>query len=127
MFDGKQHERTSTKSQREADKKAAELKRNLENGEVGVCKKMRVDDFANLWLETYKKPVLTAKSYENVKRQVDSNHSPHWEPAPCECDGHPFAKHPEHPRGQKLFPCQEASRHPKGDFQKGAGIPADCV
>ena len=39
MFDGKQYERTSTKSQREADKKAAELKRNLENGEVGVCKK----------------------------------------------------------------------------------------
>ena len=71
MFDGKQYERTSTKSQREADKKAAELKRNLENGEVGVCKKMRVDDFANLWLETYKKPVLTAKSYGNVKRQVD--------------------------------------------------------
>ncbi len=71
MFDGKQYERTSTKSQREADKKAAELKRSLENGEVGVCKKMRVDDFANLWLETYKKPVLTAKSYENVKRPVD--------------------------------------------------------
>ena len=72
MYEGKQYERTSTVSQREADKKAAELKRSLENGEVGISKKMRVADFAATWLEVYKKPVLTAKSFENVKRHVDN-------------------------------------------------------
>lgn len=69
---GKQYERTSTKSLREADKKADKLKRDLEDGIIGISKQMRVSAWANEWLETYKKPSVIEKHYKNYKRFVDN-------------------------------------------------------
>ena len=64
-FQGQKYERASTKSQRDADRKADLLKKNLEDGIIGISKNMRVASWAKEWLETYKKPILTQKSYED--------------------------------------------------------------
>lgn len=71
-FQGQKHERTSTKSQREADRKADQLKKDLENDNIGISGKMRVRAWAYEWLETYKKPVVIEKHYKNYKRFVDN-------------------------------------------------------
>ena len=71
-FDGKKYERTSTKSQREADRKADQLLRDLKDGVVGISGKMKVKDWANEWLETYKKPVVAEKQYEDYKSQINN-------------------------------------------------------
>ena len=68
---GKQYERTSTKSQREADKKATILLQQLENGDIGISKQMRVGAWASEWLEIYKKPKINVKSYERHKRCIE--------------------------------------------------------
>jgi len=72
MYSGKRYERTSTVSQEEADKKAEIYKKDLEDGVVGVSKKMRVKAWAHEWLEVYKKPSITEKSFKNYKRYVDN-------------------------------------------------------
>ena len=71
-YNGKKHERTSTISQRDADRKADKYKKDLEDGVIGISKKMRVSSWALEWLETYKKPSLTEKSYLNYKRYVNN-------------------------------------------------------
>ena len=71
-FMGKQYERTSTKSQREANRKADRLQKDLEDGNIGISKQMRVSSWGHEWLETYKKPCATEKSYKNDKRFVDN-------------------------------------------------------
>ncbi|MCL2034662.1 MAG: site-specific integrase [Oscillospiraceae bacterium] len=71
MYCGKRYERTSTVSKEEADKKAEKHKRDLEDGLVGISKKMRVKAWAREWLEVYKKPGITEKSYRNYKRYID--------------------------------------------------------
>lgn len=69
----KQYERTSTKSQREADRKADRLKKDLEDGIVGISKNMRVRDWAREWLEVFKRQVLADKQFEDYKRQIEKD------------------------------------------------------
>ncbi len=89
---------------------------------------MRVDDFANLWLETYKKPVLTAKSYGNVKRQVDKVIIPRIGSLRLVNVTDIHLQSILNTRAGKSYSHVKKLRDiPKGDFQKGAGIPADCV
>lgn len=71
-YEGKRYERTSTKSQREADRKADKLLKDLKDGLIGISGKMRVKDWSYEWLETYKKPMVIEKSYKNYKRYVDN-------------------------------------------------------
>ena len=71
-YNGKKHERTSTKSQRDADRKADQYKKDLEDGVIGISKNMRMSSWAREWLETYKKPSITEKSYKNYKRYVEN-------------------------------------------------------
>ena len=69
---GKQYEKTSTKSQREADRKADKLKADLENGVIGISKHMRVSAWAYEWLDTYKRPSVGDKTYDNIKRFIEN-------------------------------------------------------
>ena len=69
---GRRYERSSTKSQRDADRKADKLRKDLEDGIIGISSKMCVKEWANEWLETYKKPSVTEKSYKNYKRYIDN-------------------------------------------------------
>ena len=69
---GKRYERTSTVSQRDANRKADAYMAELESGSILINKNMRVSTWANTWLDTYKKPALTEKSYCNYKRFVDN-------------------------------------------------------
>jgi len=71
-YQGKKYERTSTKSQREADKKASQLKRDLENGKVGISKQMKLSVWAYEWLDTYKKPRVGEKCYKEHKRHIEN-------------------------------------------------------
>ena len=75
-YEGKKYEKTSTKSQREADRKADKYKKALEDGTIGISKRMSVSAWANEWLETYKKPSVIKKHYKNYKRFVDNVISP---------------------------------------------------
>ena len=68
---GKRYERSSTKSQRDADRNADKLRKELEDGSIGLSGKMRVKAWAYEWLETYKKPIITEKSYKNYKRHIE--------------------------------------------------------
>ena len=70
-FQGQKHERTSTKSQREADRRADQYKKDLETGDVGISKNMRVSAWANEWLEVYKKPKMAEKSYKRHFRCIE--------------------------------------------------------
>jgi len=71
-YNGKRYERKSTTSQKDADNKADRLKRDLEDGVVGISKQMRVSTWAYEWLDTYKKPCVIDKHYKNYKRFVDN-------------------------------------------------------
>ena len=68
---GKQYERTSTTSEREANRKADKLLKDLEDGVIGISKNMRVSAWAIEWMETYKKPKMTAKSYKRHERCIE--------------------------------------------------------
>jgi len=70
-YKGKRYEKTSTKSQREANKKADLLRRDLEDGIIGISKQMRVSAWAYEWLDTYKKPRVGEKCYKEHKRHID--------------------------------------------------------
>lgn len=74
-FEGKQYEATG-KNQKEADQKAAIKKDKLERGEVGISSNMTVSRWAGEWLETYKKPVLAKKQYDDYKSMIDNTIAP---------------------------------------------------
>jgi len=68
-FNGKRYE-TTGKSQREADKKAALRKRELEHGEIGVSGDMTVLRWASEWLETYKRPNVGDNHYNRCESYI---------------------------------------------------------
>ncbi len=71
-WQGKRYEATSSKSQRDADKKAALKKDKLNRGEIGISSKMTVKCWAETWLETYKKNVLAEKQYKDYEGMVNN-------------------------------------------------------
>lgn len=69
-YEGKRYEATGN-NQKEADQKAAIKLDKLKRGEIGISGNMTVKAWANEWLETYKRPTVTDKSYKDYKRQID--------------------------------------------------------
>lgn len=55
----------------EAIEKKVILRRQLENGEIGISKNMTVKRWALEWLETYKKPNVTEKVYKDYLRKLE--------------------------------------------------------
>lgn len=70
-FDGKRHYVRSSKSQREADKKAAAKLAELEAGRVILSPSTPVSDYAYEWLTTYQEPAVSAAVYRAQKSLVD--------------------------------------------------------
>ena len=70
-YEGRRYE-TTGKDQKEADQKAAIKQDRLKRGEVGISANMTVKRWAEEWLETYKRPTVTDKSYKDYKRQIDN-------------------------------------------------------
>ena len=70
-YESKRYE-TTGKTQKEADQEAAVKLDKLKRGEVGISSNMSVKAWAEIWLETYKKPTVTDKSYRDYKRQIDN-------------------------------------------------------
>ena len=64
-FEGNRYETESSKSQKEADQKAAIKKDKLKRGEVGISGDMTVRRWAEEWLEIYKKPFVGDSTYED--------------------------------------------------------------
>lgn len=69
-WEGKQYEAASSKSQRDADKKAAIKLDKLRRGEIGISSNMTVKRWAQEWLETYKKGNVTDKVYQDYQRKI---------------------------------------------------------
>jgi integrase len=69
-FEGKQYEATG-ETQKEADKNAALKEEKMKRGEIGISGNMSVKRWALEWLDTYKKPSITEKSYKNYKRHIE--------------------------------------------------------
>lgn len=67
---GRQYEVTGATWEKAIEKKTLKIKA-LENGDIGISSKMTVKRWAAEWLETYKKPTVTDKSYKNYKRHVN--------------------------------------------------------
>ena len=70
-WQGKRYECASSKSQKDADKKAVLKLQALERGEIGISSGMTVKRWAQEWLEVYKRPRVTDKSYKNYSRHVE--------------------------------------------------------
>lgn len=70
-FEGKQYAATG-KTQREADRKAAIKLDKMERGEVGISSNMTVARWAEEWLETYKKPMIGKKQYDDYKSMFNN-------------------------------------------------------
>lgn len=70
-FDGKRHYVRSSKSQREADKKAAAKLAELEAGRVILSPSTLVSDYAYEWLTTYQEPSVSTAVYRAQKSLVD--------------------------------------------------------
>lgn len=70
-FDGKRHYVRSSKSQREAEKKAAAKLAELEAGRVILSPSTLVSDYAYEWLTTYQEPAVSAAVYRAQKSLVD--------------------------------------------------------
>lgn len=71
-YEGKKYFARSTKSQREADRKAAAIRAELEAGSQLISGNITLRDYAKTWLETYKKGVVSDavyKAYESRIRQ----------------------------------------------------------
>lgn len=68
---GKKYEKTSKISQSDADYKAKKLKQDLEDGAIGISKKMSVAAWSREWLETYKEPVVCEKGYYQYRHFVE--------------------------------------------------------
>ena len=71
-WQSKQYECASSKSQKDADQKAALKLQALERGEIGISSGMTVRRWAKEWLETYKKPTLAKKQYDDYVSQFDN-------------------------------------------------------
>lgn len=69
-YQGERYEATG-KTQKEADQKAAIKRDQLERGEIGISSNMSVRRWAEEWLETYKKPVLAQKQYDDYNSQLN--------------------------------------------------------
>lgn len=63
-WEGKRYEATG-KTQKEADQKAAVKLEKLKRGEVGISGNMTVKQWADEWLETYKRPIVGEGQYKN--------------------------------------------------------------
>lgn len=63
-WEGQRYERKSRISQRDADRKADQLKDKLERGEIGVSSNMTVKAWAETWLEVYKVPAIGESQYK---------------------------------------------------------------
>lgn len=71
-YNGKRYGRKSTVSQRDADRKADQLKAQLERGEVGISGGMTVKAWASEWLETYKRPAVGEGQYKNYLIHINN-------------------------------------------------------
>lgn len=71
-YQGKRYESVSSRSQAEADKKAALKEDKLKRGEIGISSNMTVKRWAEEWLDTYKKPVLGEKQYKDYKGMMNN-------------------------------------------------------
>lgn len=89
---GKRYERTSTASQKEANKKTDKLKSDLEDGFVGISKQMRVSAWAYEWLETCKRSMMMDKCKAQHKRCIDKLIVLHIWTTANRCYIHSFAK-----------------------------------
>lgn len=69
-YQGKRYEAVSSRSQAEADKKAALKEDKLKRGEIGISGNMTVKRWAEEWLETYKKRNVTDKVYQDYERKI---------------------------------------------------------
>lgn len=69
--EGKRYYVRSSKSQREADKKAAIKQKELEDNTVIISPTTTVEQYARLWLETYKEDKVTDPVYKAYKSRVD--------------------------------------------------------
>lgn len=69
-YSGKRYEAASSKSQREADQKAAIMRDKLERGEVGISANMSVERWIGEWLEIYKRPVVGDGQYNNYVSMI---------------------------------------------------------
>lgn len=70
-LDGKRHYVRSSKSQREANKKAAAKLAELEAGRVILSPSTLVSDYAYEWLTTYQEPAVSTAVYRAQKSLVD--------------------------------------------------------
>jgi len=71
-WQGKRYECASSKNQKEADKKAILKLQALERGEIGISSGMTVKRWAQEWIETYKKPTIAKKQYDDYVSQFDN-------------------------------------------------------
>ena len=72
VYKGKRYRARSKVSQRDADKKLAEMRVALERGEKAVNSNTRVEKWAFEWLETYKKPTVVEKNYKMYKSCINN-------------------------------------------------------
>ena len=70
-YEGKRYE-TTGKDPLEAAKKAALKLDKLKRGEISISGNMTVKRWAEVWLETYKKPVLAQKQYEDYRGTINN-------------------------------------------------------
>ena len=74
-YNGKRYEATGA-DKKEADMNAALMLDKLKRGEIGISENMTVKRWAAEWLETYKKPSVTDKTYKDYKLQIDNHITP---------------------------------------------------
>ena len=71
-WQGKQYECASSKSQKEADKKAALKLQAFERGEIGISSGMMVKRWAQEWLDVYKRPTVGDKAFYDYQHRIDN-------------------------------------------------------
>ena len=70
-YEGKRYEATG-KTQKEADQKAAVKLDKLKRGEISISGNMTVKRWAGEWLETYKRPILAQKQYNDYISTINN-------------------------------------------------------
>ena len=71
-WQSKQYECASSKSQKDADQKAALKLQALERGEIGISSGMTVRRWAKEWLEVYKRPAVGDKAFYDYQHRIDN-------------------------------------------------------
>jgi integrase len=66
-YNGKQYSATSSKSPREADRKADAKKSAMERAEIATGGNMTVKEWSQKWLDTYKAPSIGVGQYKNYE------------------------------------------------------------